>query len=355
MKQFFKFTFASMLGFLLSLFVIFMFFMVFSFFLVSSLDNSGTISISEKSILKIKLDYTVPERTTLESFGSISSLPSFAKRIGLNDITKIINKAKSDTKISGIFLDLDNIGIGGLAKVEAIRNLLNSFKSSGKFIIAHGNSISERGYYLASVADSIFLTPTGSFEFDGFSMEMMFFKKALDKLEVEPQIFQHGKFKSATEPFRLSKMSSENKTQLREYLTSVYDNFISNIATSQKLRNKNLVDLADNLQINSAEDAYKYGLVDSLVYTDQVDSVLRKLVGIKSTRKLKIVTLKKYLQTSFESSQSKNRIAVIYADGEITNGKGSEQEIGTENIIKSIIKAKKNKNVKAIILRVNSP
>ncbi|MCP5061484.1 MAG: signal peptide peptidase SppA [Ignavibacteriae bacterium] len=355
MKQFFKFTFASMVGFLLSLFLVFLLFIMFTFFIVSSVDDGGTVTISDKTILKIKLDYDVPERTSLESFNSFDVIPSLTKNIGLNDITKAIKKAKSDAKISGIFLDLDNTSVGGLAKIDAIRNPLIDFKSSGKFILAHGNSISEKSYYLASVADSIFLTPTGSFEFDGFAIEMMFFKKALDKLEVEPQIFQHGKYKSATEPFRLSKMSDENKTQLQEYLTSVYDNFISNISTSTKLQKEKLVGLADNLQINSAEDAYNFGLVDSLIYSDQVDFLLRNLVGIESKRKIKTVNLKKYLRTNFESNSSKNRIAVIYADGEITNRKGNEHEIGTGNISKSIITARKNKNIKAIVLRVNSP
>jgi len=355
MKQFFKFTFASMVGFLLSLFLVFLFFMMFTFFIISSVDDGGTVTISDKTILKIRLDYQVPERTSLDSFNSFDVIPSLAKKIGLNDITKSIKKAKTDKKVSGIFLDLDNISVGGLAKIDAIRKSLIEFKTSNKFIVAHGNSISEKGYYLASVADSIFLTPTGSLEFDGFAIEMMFFKKALDKLEIEPQIFQHGKFKSATETFRLSKMSIENRTQMREYLASVYDNFISNISQSTNLKNKNLVDLADNLEINSAEDAYKYGLVDSLIYSDQVDSLLRNLVGFESKRKVKTVTVKKYLRTDFESNSSKNRIAVIYADGEITNGKGNEHEIGTENIIKSIRIAKKNKNVKAIVLRVNSP
>jgi protease-4 len=143
---------------------------------------------------------------------------------------------------------------------------------------------------------------------------------------------------------------------MRDYLASVYKNFINNIATSTKQRNVKLVELADNLQINSAEDAYKFGLIDSLLYTDQVDSVLRKLVGVKKKKKLKFTDIKKYLRTKTENKIStKNRIAVIYANGDITEGKGNEHEIGKKNIIKSIIKAKKNKNIKAIVLRINSP
>jgi protease-4 len=355
MKQFFKFMFASIIGFFISLVLLFFFFLTISYFIVSSVEGNDTITISKNSILKIKLDFEVPERTQLIPVSSYFSIPSLEKTIGLNDIIKSIKKAKDDNKIEGIFIDLDNLIVGGLTKVDALRKALNDFKSSGKFIIAHGNSISEKAFYLASVADSIFITPTGTLEFDGFSMEMSFYKKALDKLEIEPQIFQHGKFKSATEPFKLNQMSDENKEQLKSYLNTVYKNFINNISSSTNKSSEELIDIADNLKITSAEDAVKFGLADSLLYRDGVDSLLKKLVGIAPDKKLKIVSFKKYAKTKKAYHSSNNRIAVIYASGEITSGKGDDNSIGTENIIKAIRKAKKNKRVKAIVMRVNSP
>ena len=355
MKQFLKFTFASIVGFFISLTLLFFFFISISYFVASSIEGGETISVSNNSILKVKLDFTVPERTQLIPIASFASIPSFDKTIGLNDIIKSIKKAKNDNKIKGIFLDLDNLEIGGIAKIDAIRRALGDFKTSNKFIIAHGNSISEKAYYLGSVADSIFITPTGTLEFDGFSMEMSFYKKALDKLEIEPQIFQHGKFKSATEPFKFSKMSNENREQLKAYLNSVYKNFISNISESINKPATELVNIANNLEINSAEDAVKFGLVNKLKYRDEVGSLLKRIVGISPDKNLKIISLKKYVHSKSSTVSSKNRIAIIYANGEITEGKGNENSIGTKNIIAAIRKAKKNKRIKAIVMRVNSP
>jgi len=355
MKQFFKFTFASILGFFISLFLLSILFLIISFAAISSLDSVDTVSVADNTILELKLDYEVPERTTNEPNFSYSILPSLNKTIGLNDIIEVIENAKVDSKIKGIFINLDNLYIGGLAKINEIRNTLIDFKNSDKFIIAHGNSISERAYYLASVADSIFITPTGAMEFDGFGIEVTFFKKALEKLEIEPQIFQYGKFKSATEPYKVDKLSDANRTQLNNYLSSVYNTFISNLSKSNNINEERLKDFAKNLVINSAEDANKYGLVNSLLYRDEVDSILSKLINSSNSDKLKKISTKKYLYSINNSSSSQNRIAVIYAVGEIINGKGSDYSIGTKNIIESIVKAKNNKRVKAIVMRINSP
>jgi protease IV len=354
MKQFFKFTFASILGFFISLLLLLFIFFVFSFAIISSLDSVETVSISNNTILEIKLDYEVPERTSFEPIFSLSIIPSIDKTIGLNDITRIIEHAKGDHKIKGIYLDLDNFYVGGLAKINTIRDALLDFKSSDKFIIAHGNSISEKGYYLASVADSIYLTPTGNFEFDGFGIEVAFYKDALRKLEIEPQIFQYGKFKSATEPFRFDKLSNDNKKQLEAYLNSVYTDYISNISQSTNINHSTLISIANELMTNSAEDAEKLGLVSSLLYEDEVDSLINNMID--SSLKVKKVSEKKYLYSiRNNSSSSANRVAIIYALGEIVNSGGDEFTIGTKNIIKSIRKAKENKRVKAIVMRVNSP
>ena len=354
MKQFFKFTFASILGFFISLFLLFVLFFIFSFALISSFDNVESVTIYSDSVLELELNYEVPERSTYEPLVSFSAMPSMGKTLGLNDLNKLISYAKTDPKIEGILLNLDNFEVGGLSKIKSIRESLLDFKTSDKFIIAHGNSISEKAYYLASVADSIYLTSTGNLEFDGFGFELTFFKNTLEKLEIEPQIFQYGKYKSATEPFRLDKLSSENREQLSKYLETVYKDFITDISIAKNIDPLDLVDIANNVKVTSAEEANKLGLIDGILYNDQIDSlIIRKLNNVSSVT---YVAAKKYIHSIESSSSStENRIAVIYALGEITNGSGDEYTIGTDNIIKSIRKAKDNNRIKAIVMRVNSP
>ena len=354
MKQFFKFLLASVLGFFVSLFLLIFVFFIFSFALISSFSSTEIVSIPDNSILELRLDYDVPERSSYEPISNFSIFPSMGKTIGLNDINRLIKNSKADERIKGIFLDLDNLFVGGLAKINSIRESLRDFKSSGKFIVAHGNSISEKAFFLGSVADSIYLTPTGVLEFDGFGIEIAFFRNALEKLEIEPQIFQHGKYKSATEPFKLDKLSKENKVQLEAYLNSIYKNFIAKISEDTKIGIDSLFDFASALKINSAESAKNYGFVNELLYEDEVDSMLNKLGELDSPPKK--ISLKNYLYSMDGSSSSgSDRIAVIYALGEIINGSGDEYNIGTKNIIEAIKKAKDNRRVKGIVMRVNSP
>ncbi|MFZ1290286.1 MAG: signal peptide peptidase SppA [Melioribacteraceae bacterium] len=356
MKQFFKFTFAAMLGFFLSLFVLTVVFFIFTFAIISTIDTEETVTVKSNSLLEIKLDFELPERSSKEPNLNFGEIPSFEKSLGLNDLLKSISSARNDRNISGIFLDLDNFISPGISKLTEIRNSLLDFKKSKKLIIAHGNTISEGAYYLASVADSIYLTPTGNMEFDGFGIELTFFKKTLDKLDIKPQIFQHGKYKSATEPFRVEKMSEDNRVQLNKFLSSIYDKIISQISASTKISTQDLKNISSELKINSAEDAEKYGLITNLKYEDEVDSILAKLINKSTEDEVEKISFKKYSKSlGGQEASSENRIAVIYASGEITNGEGDESSIGTENIIKSLEEANENKRVKAIVLRVNSP
>lgn len=354
MKQFFKFTFASMLGFFTSLLLLFFILILFSAVVISSIDKTGTVSITKNTVLELDLNYEIPERTSFEPVSTFSFIPTLNKTLGLNDLSKVIKNAKDDENISGIFISLDNLIIGGINKINTVRDLLIDFKSSDKFIIAHGNSISEKAYFLASIADSIFLTPTGTIEFDGFAIELSFFKNTLEKLEIEPQIFQYGKFKSATEPFRLEKLSKENELQLNTYLNSVYGSFLNKISKSTNIDEVLLKDISNNLKITSAEDAKHFGLINDLLYKDQVDTVMNDLMD--SSINIKKVSVKDYFYSMDANSVStNNRIAVIYAIGEITNSSGDEFSIGTKNIINAIRKARDNKRIKAIVMRINSP
>ncbi|VAX17199.1 Signal peptide peptidase SppA (protease 4) [hydrothermal vent metagenome] len=357
MKQFLKYFFASVLGTISGIILL----MVLSFFLlmglVAMVDTDEVVTISPNTILKLELKHELPERSYFNPLGLQDIISSnIGKKIGLNDVIKNIKKAKEDDNIPGIFLDLDDINAGTWSILEPIRNSLLEFKQSGKFIIAHGNSISQKAYYLGSVADSIFLTPTGDMDFKGLYAELTFFKKTLEKLDIEAQVIRVGKFKSAVEPFISEKMSDANRLQTRAFLTSENDYLLKKISEARKINVDKLKKLQDDLLVQSPEDAIKYKLVDNLKYRVDVDEYLKSLTGKNSDEKLKTVSLKKYMKVEGkEKPYTSDRIAVIYAVGEINSSKGDETTIGKENIIKAIRKARNNQHVKAIVMRVNSP
>lgn len=316
--------------------------------------SEETVSISQNTVLELSFDQEVPERSHFDKIDMSSLLSNkIGKKLGLNDIVKNINKAKVDTNIALIYLKLDNFNIASYATIEPIRNALIDFKKSGKPIIAHGNSISQRAYYLASVSDTICLTPNGDFEFKGLNTQLSFFKKTLDKLDIKAQVVKVGKFKSAVEPFILEEMSPENREQVSSFVNSINSYLIKEIAISRNLDNKKLRSISENMLIHFPDDAISYGLVDKLMY--EVD-VLEQLKNITGRRTLKTITLKKYTKVSRDSQPyTSKRIAVIYAVGDINGGKGSSTNIGKDNIVDAIRKARKSSSVKAIVMRVNSP
>jgi len=234
MKQFFKFMFASMAGFVLAMIVFFIISLIIISAAVSTMSTDTKVVIKKNSVLELNLDKAIEERTSNNplddfNFGDFSS----NKNLGLNDILKNIKKAAKDENISGILLNLTSISAGG-ATMEEIRNALIEFKTSKKFIYAYGEDMSQGAYYLASVADKIYLHPEGGIDFKGFHAELMFFKGTLEKLEVEAQVIRHGKFKSAVEPFINDKMSPENKEQVRTLIQTFWNNFLTNISSQRK-------------------------------------------------------------------------------------------------------------------------
>ena len=354
MKQFLKYFFASLLGSLASLIVLFFLSIIILVGMVSMVSSDEAVSISTNTILELEFKNTVPERSQFDDI-NFSSLTSgkIGKNLGLNDIEANIQKAKDDSDISAIYLKLDNFNVGGYATIDPIRNALLDFKKSGKPIIAHGNYITQQAYYLASVADTIYLTPTGGIDFKGLSAQLTFFKKTLDKLEIEAQVIKVGKFKSAVEPFIVEKMSKANREQVSAFMNSINKYLLKNISASRNIENTTIKNISDNMLVQSPTDAITYKLVDKLSY--EVD-VLKVLQNISGRKKLKTISIKKYNKVSnSEPLVTSNRIAVIYAVGEINGGKGSTSEIGKDNIVDAIRKARKNKNVKAIVMRVNSP
>lgn len=356
MKEFFKFVFASMLGVILSFFVLILISVFTIIGIASTVGEESKVEVEDQSVMHLRLDYPISERTSknpLESLGVFGF--ENERNIGLNDILISIEKAKSDKKIKGIYIDVSYIQ-AGYAGIEEIRNKLIDFRKSGKFVLAYSEVYTKSAYYLASAANKVYLNPEGMIDFRGFSTEITFFKGALDKLGIEPQIIKVGTYKSAVEPFILDKMSKANKEQVTSFIGSLYDHYISRIAESRKISKESLLNISNLALVRSAQDGLKYRLVDGLKYKDEVLSELKNLTGIQQSKDLNSVAIADYaIVANDEKSSSSNRIAVIYAVGEIMSGEGNDETIGSERISRAIRKARTDKKIKAVILRVNSP
>ena len=319
------------------------------------MNEHETYKPKENSVLRIDLNGEIKERGVKNPFGEIDLGPFMPKpSLGLNDIIDNLKKAKDDKNIRGIYLEISD-PVAGFATLEEVRNALMDFRTSGKFIYAYSEVFSQKAYYLATTANKLYLNPQGALEIKGLSSQLMFFKKMLEKLDVEVQIFRHGKFKSAIEPFMLDKMSDANRTQVETYLGSLWGHMITGIAKNRNITTNDINEMANNLSVRSPEDAVKYKLVDDLKYEDEVFSAIKKNIGISESDKIHFVSLTDYSGAFKESKLSKDKIAVVYAVGEIESGEGDDEKIGSARIAKAIRDARLDKNVKAIVLRVNSP
>jgi protease IV len=359
MKQFFKFVLASMVGFLLTSVIVMVIIVVLIFGLFAEA-NDKTVEVESNSILQISFNYPVSERTPNNPLSALSFLGiDGEKSIGLNDILANIKKAKTDDNIKGIFLN-ESAVTPGEATSEEIRNALIDFKKSGKFIVAYSEIYTQGFYYLASVADKVYINPKGIFLFHGFSQQITFLKGALDKLGIEAQIIKVGTYKSAVEPYFLTKMSDANRLQVTSYLGSLYDHFLTEVSESRKINKDSLFNYANELKIRLPEDALKYKLVDGLKYKDEILDELKQRTGLGTKDDLKTVELGDYLKGESQTSddnkkESKNRIAIVYASGEINGGDGDDNTIGSESISKALRQVRLDDKVKAVVLRVNSP
>ncbi|MDR3696216.1 signal peptide peptidase SppA [Mucilaginibacter sp.] len=354
MKQFFKFVLASMVAIIITGII----FVIIVIAIIAS-SSDKTVVIDANSVLHIQFNKSIAERTP---DNPLKDLPFLGldqdEPIGLNDILSNIKKAKTDANIKGIFLDETEIPIGQ-ATSEEIRNALIDFKKSGKFIIAYSEIYTQGFYYLASVADKVYLNPKGIFLFHGFNQQVTFLKGALDKLGIEAQIIKVGTYKSAVEPFFLTKMSDANRLQVNSYLGSLYDHFLAGVGKSRNISKDSLFSYANSLKIRFPEDALKFKLVDGLKYKDEVLNELKQRTGIDAKDDLKIVELTDYSKSESnrddDKKESKNQIAIIYASGEINGGSGDDNSIGSERVSKALRDARLDDKVKAVVLRVNSP
>ena len=351
MLKFLKNIFSTLIGILLSFVVIIVIFI--GVLSVSSEYQKKEKKIDKNTILKIDLSTQVVERASSNPLSDLDLFnPEPKKQLELKAILDNIEKAKFDDNIIAIYINSPVVN-AGLSQTEEIRNKLLEFKTTGKPIVAYSEVYSIKNYFLSSVADKIYMNPVGGIDHKGLSATVMFFKGLLEKLNIDLQIFRLGKFKSAIEPFTLDKMSNENREQLKLMLNSINDNIMDSISSQRQIPFEMVKKHANQLTLNSAEICHEKGYIDHLIYEDQV---VDSLLSIGTNEKLKTISLKGYsLVKSNEKDISRNKIAIIYATGEINSGKGDVASIGSKTTSAAIKKARKDKKVKAIILRVNSP
>ena len=305
------------------------------------------------------LDYEIPERTNSNDLGFIFTGSSFkvSDNAGMNDILDNIKAAATDPNISGIFLELSQIGTS-TANIEEIRNELNEFKKSGKFVVSYADTYAQNAYYLASVADDIYMFPDGVLDIHGMSSQRIFYKHLFDKLDIEMQIIRpaNNKFKSAVEPYFLDKMSDANREQTTVLLESIWEKMCSDINASRGIDIELINKLADDLTLMfEPETAVENNFIDGLLYRDELIAKLHQYLNIDNSKKLNLIKNTQYAKVRPSLYNGEDKIGIIYASGQIIDGEGDDKTIGGESLSKAIRAARNDKKVKAIVMRVNSP
>ncbi|WP_163716369.1 signal peptide peptidase SppA [Mangrovibacterium lignilyticum] len=355
MKDFLKYTLATIVGMLIAGIV--GFFLLMGIFSAVLSFSDKAVEVEKNSVLLLDLKNEIVERSPNNPFNDLS-LPGFSTsgQTGLDDILECIEKAKTDDKIKGIYLCPSGIR-AGIATVEEIRKALIDFKESGKFIYAYGDVFSQKAYFLVSVADQIALNPQGMLELKGLSSVRTFYKNALEKLGIEMQIIRHGKFKAAVEPFIREDMSPENKLQTQTYLNSIWAAMVGDIAESRGLTPEVINQLADSVTFFlPSDDLVSSGLVDTLMYKDELINELKGMTGVAEKDDIPAIGVNKYARVPAETSGKgliRDKIAIIYAEGDIDGT--DAQGIKSEKLSRTIREARRDSSIKAIVLRVNSP
>lgn len=352
MNNFTKIVFGSCVGFVVASIAISALGFLFILGLGASGGNQKT-TVSSNSVLHLTFDQPVPEQTNnleMDPFKLDQDV------LGLYDMQRAIEHAAEDENISGIYINIENGVMMGMAQSSSIREALNNFKESGKFIVSYSKSYSQGAYYLASVSDEIYVNPMGGVDFRGFSATIPFFKGMLDKIGVRMQVFYAGDFKSATEPYRLTEMSDSNRLQLRQYLDPAFANMLREVSESRGKSSNYFRDLAAGLKIQTPNDAVKLGVVDKVGYLDDVLASMREKMGLEEDDKIKTVSIEDYADSyTPEKGKGKDRVAVIFAEGTILHTDGERGSIVDDKYVKMIRKIRQSEKIKAIVLRVNSP
>ncbi|MEO5684742.1 MAG: signal peptide peptidase SppA [Chitinophagaceae bacterium] len=349
MRQFFKIFFASLLA--LTVFVVLGIIVLTGW--IASLASAEKPAVGAKAVLYIDLAEVIQEQGQDNPLSGISTDDQFDMP-GLYDMVRLIRFAKTDSTVKGIYLKCGG-NANGFATSDELRNALLDFKTSKKFVYAYADVIDQRAYYIANAANKVYCNPKGGLEWKGFALQYMFFKDALDKLGIEPQIFYAGKFKSATEPFRTNQMTDANRLQSSVFLNDLYNRFLMETATARSIDTGTLHQYANSMALQTADDAVKYKLIDGALYDDQVKDEVRKKLGLAGKDKINFVVVGKYAKSvNYKTGSGTDKIALIYAQGDIVDGKGDKGQIGGDTYRGLIRAARMDESIKAIVIRVNS-
>lgn len=348
MKSFFKIFFAS----LLALIVFTIIGTLIFFGVIGALVSPDKPSIDKQSVLVLDISKTFSEQASEDPLALLQN--KAAKTPGLYDVVRMLDFAKSDSSIKGLYIKAST-NPNGFGTSEELREAVLNFKEGGKFVIAYGETMDQKSYYVASAAQKIYCHPNGGLDWNGFSIIMPFFKGLIDKLEIEPQIFYAGKYKSATEPFRVNKMTDPNRAQTTDLLNDIYGNFLIKTSESRNIDTAQLHQLAIEGKIQTATDALNAKLIDGTFYDDQVKTEILNKLGLKPDDKINYVSLADYDKAREYKSYKGDRIAVLYAEGDIVDGKSeADRTIASEYYISLIRKLRLDKEIKGVVLRVNS-
>jgi protease-4 len=338
---------------------VFIMLLFFGIILISALagNSSEVVEVKENSVIELDLSEVTNDYSGKFTFEKMPFLNDTDSHDGLTDVIYAIENAKTDENIKGISI-LNNTSMLGMAQSKALRDALEDFKKSGKFVYAYANAFTQKEYYLNSVANTVYLNPVGDMDFKGLSSEVMFFKDFQDKSGIKMEVIRHGKYKSAVEPFLENKMSDANREQITSLLNSVWSSVVKDISTSRKIPVEKLNAIADGLLARTPEMAKTEKLVDKVAYEDIYHDDIRKMLKVEKDEDYNSIKILDYAQnvaTTVTKPSSENSIAVIYAQGEIMDGEGDVDVIGEGSMRRSLFEARKDKSIKAIVLRVDSP
>ena len=354
--NFIKTFLASLLAFFVANFVGFFFLLIFVAG-IAAFAGSSQVSVEPGSVLKIDLAESIVDQPVVDPLAGFDPMSmDVQKSVSNMEVMHAIEIAAQDENIKGIYINITGSGSASASMLEEVRSYLKRFKESEKFIIAYGETYTQGGYYLASVADSIYLNPAGEMEWRGLAAQVMFYKGLLDKLGVEPQVFRHGTFKAAIEPYILNKMSPANRTQMETYINSVWGTLVEDIAESRNLSIDSLNIYANELSAMLAEDALDKRMIDALKYEDEVEDVMREKLELDADEDIPFVSLGDYIAAKpYTPKYSENKIEVIYAEGQIVQGPSAKGTLGSATLAEQLAEARMDEEVKAVVLRVNSP
>lgn len=342
---------AAILGCLIAFGILFVLFFVFAALVGSAGDG---VTVKENSVLKISISEPVYDYYGVDESDPFAGL--FEEGQGLDQILHAIKVAKTDNRIQGISIK-NNFLFMGLAQTQEVRKALEDFKESGKKVYALSDYYAQKDYYLASVADKVFINPQGLMEFKGLASEVLYYKELQEKSGIKMEVIRHGKYKSAVEPFLSDTMSAENRTQIKELLGSVWTQMLEDISSSRELSIADLNTIADTLGARTPEMAVTSGLLDGTRYQDEYQKDWKEELGIGEGEDVNVISLSDYIMVAKNKglSSGKDKIAVVYAQGEILYGEGNRDVIGQGTLMRALRKARENDNIKAVVLRVNSP